>query len=66
MTTAIADIIIECPAINSETDGWFFDLIRSDANPYKAKFKRPDGSFISIVNKTSAVLRCNGTNWRFD
>jgi hypothetical protein len=67
MTAATADIIIDCPPINSETTEWFIDIMRTDNNStYRAKFKRADGSFVSILNKSSGILRSNGVTWRFD
>jgi hypothetical protein len=61
-----ADIIIQTPPLTSDTEGWIFDIIRTDNTSHVAKFQRPDGSFINILNKRAATLRNNSINWNFD
>lgn len=61
-----SDIEIICPPLSIETEGWIFDVKRTDETTYVVKFKRPDNSYIRILSKRSAILRNNGTNWYFD
>ncbi len=62
----VGDIIIVCPPLNSEFNGMVCDIIRTDDTNFIVSFLRPDGSSIRILNKRSARLRNNGTNWNFD
>lgn len=60
-----SDITIVLPSI-SASDGWTYDVKRTDNTAYVVKFQRPDGSFIRILNKRAATLRNNGSQWNFD
>jgi hypothetical protein len=59
------DITINLPSIIL-SDGWFYDVKRTDDTVFVVKFLRPDGSFIRILNKRAVTLRNNGTQWAFD
>lgn len=61
-----ADITINTPPLTAETEGWIFDIIRTDSTGYKAIFHRPSGADINILNKRAATLRNNSVNWNFD
>ena len=63
---ATADIVITLPPLTPDTDGWIFDIARTDNTTFKAKFLRPDGTYINILSKRSATLRNNSINWYFD
>jgi hypothetical protein len=63
---SIADIEILLPLNITDTEGWHYDIVRTDNTAFIAKFKRPDNTHIKILNKRAAVLRNNGTNWFFD
>jgi hypothetical protein len=59
------DITVLLPAI-AVSDGWFYDIKRTDSTAFVVKFQRPDGTVIRILNKRAVTLRNNGTQWAFD
>lgn len=59
------DITIVLPVI-LDSDGWVYDIKRTDNTAFVVRFQRPDGSFIRILNRRSVTLRNSGTQWLFD